>query len=296
MNNNPLISVLILNWNRLEDTKRAIESVLTQTYTNIEIILIDNASTETGTDTLKVLYPQIEYHQLDKNYGCPGGRNIGIKLCRGEYIFFVDNDGILEKNAIKNAYDIFTSRKNVGIVAGKIIFQQSLDGELKSPDIRGIAYYKGAFSGGITMHKKSIYDKIGLFNDDFMYGHEETNLSMRLLTINQYVYYSDNIILWHKEADTARNKSVNFVSTYSNKLVTYWELLPAKQYLIFTLYYLTKYPINCYQNDCLLLFIKKLPSTFRRVIKAKKESKIRLTAKDYKMFRHLLTNTPVEII
>lgn len=112
MNNSPLISVLILNWNRLEDTKRAIDSVLTQTYSNIEIILIDNASTEVGTNTLKTLYPQIEYHQLDKNYGCPGGRNIGIKLCKGEFIFFVDNDGILEKMLLKT-HTIFLQQEKM---------------------------------------------------------------------------------------------------------------------------------------------------------------------------------------
>lgn len=180
-------------------------------------------------------------------------------------------------------------------MAGKVVYQQSLDGELKTPEIKGISYYKAAFSGGVTMHRKSIYDKIGMFNDDFMYGHEETNLSMRIITINQYVYYSDNIILWHKEADSARNKSANFVSTYSNKLVTYWELLPPKQYLIFTLYYLLKYPVDCFKNDCLLLFIKKLPDTFMRVIRARKNSKIKLTSKDHKTFRHLQLNTPSEI-
>ncbi|MNE23933.1 hypothetical protein D3C80_1172060 [compost metagenome] len=184
----------------------------------------------------------------------------------------------------------------MGIVAGKIIYVKSLENKLETPEIKGESYYKGSFSGCVTMHKKSIYDKIGMFNADFMYGHEETNLSMRLLTIDNYVYYSDNVILWHKQADTARNKSANFVSTYSNKLVTQWELLPAKQYILFTLYYLLKYPIDCFKNDCLLLFIKKLPETFVRVIKARKNSKIRLSAKDHKMFRHLLVNTPTEIL
>lgn len=291
----PLISVVILNWNRLQETKCAIESVLNQSYPNIEILVLDNASTEPNSDSIAKIFPKVNFHQLDKNYGCPGGRNLGIELCTGDFIFFVDNDGILEKNAILNAYNIFNTQENIGIVGGKVQFFKSSSEIVENPQIQGKHFYASTFSGGVSMHKKSIYDAIGLFNSDYMYGHEETNLSLRLLTINKYVYYSDNIILWHKQSSISRNNSFNLISKYNNKLLTYWELLPTNRLFFFTIWYLLIYPIRCFKSKCLLLFIKNISPSLRKAYVIRKESKIRLTNKDFNLFKKLENSQLLEI-
>ncbi len=110
MNNNyrPLVSIMILNWNRTNETIRAIDSALKQSYHEIEIIVIDNGSDDKKIgQKISSLNADIKYYQLDKNYGCPGGRNRGIGFCNGEFIFFVDNDGILHKDAIKMQFKLF---------------------------------------------------------------------------------------------------------------------------------------------------------------------------------------------
>lgn len=280
--NKPLVSVLILNWNRLEDTKRAIESVLSQTYSNVEIVLIDNASTEPESDSLAQLYPSVRYYKMDKNYGCPGGRNRGIELCKGEYVFFVDNDGILEKNAVRNALEIFLENPEVGIVAGKVLPFDSIDEIIGNPLILGEKYDTSNFTGCVAMHKMAIYDKIGMFNEDFMYGAEETNLSYRLIAVGHHLCYSDNVILWHKKAETARNNCFNQVSVYSNKLVTYWELMPIKECTLISFWFIFNYTYHCFRKGCGMLFIKNMPYAFSRAYKARKTSRIRLTKNDVK--------------
>ncbi|GHT72122.1 hypothetical protein FACS189455_5020 [Bacteroidia bacterium] len=240
MNEYPLISVVILNWNRLEDTKRAIESVLKQTYPHFEIVVIDNHSEEPGSDSLFQIYPDIHFYRMDRNYGCPGGRNIGIERAKGEYVFFVDNDGILESHALENAYRVFREHENVGIVTGRVIYYEQdflrHSGYYEaSTDIRntGNYHYSHVFTGGVTMHKRSIYNKIGMYNADFMYGGEETNLALRLMTIDQYVFFADDVILWHKKSDLARPKQFNFISACSNMYYTYMQLMPLEFRTVF---------------------------------------------------------------
>src|SRR5690606_37509019 len=99
----PLISIQILNWNRAQETQRAIKSALNQTYKNTEIIVVDNGSDDNSVELTKENFPDIKIIQLDKNYGCAGGRNRGIPYCRGEYIFYLDNDGVLHEDAVANA-------------------------------------------------------------------------------------------------------------------------------------------------------------------------------------------------
>ena len=74
----PLVSIQILNWNRAEDTQIAIQSALNQTYENIEIIVIDNGSSDDSVSLIRKKFSDIKLIELEKNFGCPGGRNLGI--------------------------------------------------------------------------------------------------------------------------------------------------------------------------------------------------------------------------
>ncbi len=285
----PLISVVILNWNRLDDTKRAIESVLSQTYPHFELIVIDNNSTESGSDTLVQAYPMIQFFQMEKNYGCPGGRNVGIEKAKGEYVFFVDNDGILESHALENAYKVFQEYENVGIVAGKVIFYTQ-DAPLHpeyGKSSHDESYYSHVFSGGVTMHKRSIYDRIGAYNADFMYGGEETNFSLRLLTTGQFVFYADDVVLWHKKSDSSRPRQFNFISACSNTYYTYMQLMPIEFRTVFFLYFTLKYPLYAYKNGYLMPFLKAMPRIYTRKRQSISPQKRRLSQKEVYLYQLL---------
>ncbi len=88
-----LVSVIIPTFNRKETIKRAIESVLKQTYDNIECIIIDDGS-EDGTENIiaGITSDKIRYIRLDTNHGASYARNIGIEVSKGDYIAFQDSD------------------------------------------------------------------------------------------------------------------------------------------------------------------------------------------------------------
>src|SRR5690606_37904332 len=102
--------------------------------------------------------------ELGKNYGCPGGRNKGIPHCKGEFIFFLDNDGVLHKDAVLNAYRTISTDDNIGIVTGTIYdFVEEKEVDTNCPIRQEKKYFHNNFQGGICLHRKAIYKKTGLY-------------------------------------------------------------------------------------------------------------------------------------
>lgn len=264
----PLITIQILNWNRAEETQESIQSAFNQSYENIEVVVIDNGSTDNSIKLTKQNFPDIKLIALDKNYGCPGGRNRGIDYCNGEYIFYLDNDGVLHKDAVKNAYETVLSFENVGIVTGAIYEFQNRDEidaacDIKSRDKKE----SNIFNGGISMHKKEIYDAVGLYPDHFMYGYEETYLSLKLSDTPYTIVEDKSVILWHKGSDVARDSSKEIIGSYFNKLYTSFSLFPLPKLIPFIFYFLFKYPIYAKRQGIQKMFWSKFRQDFISTIK-----------------------------
>lgn len=270
---NSLVSIMILNWNRPEETQRAIYSALNQTYKNCEIVVIDNGSSDHSVELTKKNFPDIKVIQLDKNYGCPGGRNRGIRHCKGDYIFYLDNDGVLHEKAVENAIATLLKFKNTGIVTGKLYdfeFDYQINTKIEISQKTAV-YYNREFQGGISLHKKEIYNKIGYYPEHFMYGAEELYLSLKLLETEYKIIRDESVILWHKKSQIARYKTEEKLHGYYNKLFVAISLYPALYAGFFFLYFPFKYFFYSKTEKIMLPFLKSLLyrywSTFIEAIK-----------------------------
>jgi glycosyltransferase involved in cell wall biosynthesis len=96
----PKVSILILTWNRRKALTRSIESAINQSYKNTEVFVVDNASTDGSADLVAKVYPTVHLIRSGTNLGCPSGRNLGFKYCRGKYIYMLDDDGWLKRDAV----------------------------------------------------------------------------------------------------------------------------------------------------------------------------------------------------
>lgn len=271
MENTPLVTIQILNWNRADETLRAIKSAKDQTYENTEIIVVDNGSTDDSIPKIKSSFPEVKLIKLDKNYGCPGGRNRGIEFCTGSYIFFCDNDGVLHKDAVRNAMTCILKDSNVAILTGLVKdfkTEEEIDTSFKLPD----PCYKetNLFQGGITLHKKFIYHEISMYPDDYTYGGEETYMSMKVLDAGFSIIKCDQVILWHKKSDNARNVEKESIQAWGNLLVNSYQLFPLKYFLLFFVYFFTKYPYYANKKGFLKSFLISTPHLIRRLRKYKR--------------------------
>ena len=97
-----IISIIIPTYNREKYILNSIKSVLNQTYNNIEIIVIDDCSTDnTKSEISKIKDRRIRYIKLNNNNGAAYARNFGIKLAKGKYISFQDSDDIYHYDKLK---------------------------------------------------------------------------------------------------------------------------------------------------------------------------------------------------
>ena len=120
---NPFISIIISNYNTANYIHKAIESVLNQTYKNVEIIVVDDCSTDNSIDVIK-LYP-VKLIQNTTNVGCGKSRKIGISYSTGDYIMFLDSDDYFgDKNYFQILIDEINKTDPDIINAGLIYIDQ----------------------------------------------------------------------------------------------------------------------------------------------------------------------------
>jgi glycosyltransferase involved in cell wall biosynthesis len=185
-----LVSVIIPTYNRPEMLKEAVMSVLSQTYQNFEIIVVNDAG-EDVKDVVNSLNSEgnIVYLQHTENKGLPAARNTGIKVAKGKYIAYLDDDDIyypnhietlvefLEKTGFKIAYtDSYHTTQswlnNEYITTSKNV-KYSYDFDRKKLLISNY------FPVINVMHRKDILEETGLF-DESLHAHEDWDLWIRL--------------------------------------------------------------------------------------------------------------------
>src|SRR5665647_1704478 len=118
-----LISVIIINWNNKEYIKRCVDSIITQTYKNVELIFIDNNSNDESFEYFNSLYLKHQFVKIhnEKNNGYSGAANQGINISKGEYVMIINPDIIMEPDFIHELYLYAIDKTNVGGVTGKLL-------------------------------------------------------------------------------------------------------------------------------------------------------------------------------
>lgn len=203
MNNNDkeLVSAVITTHNRLNYLKRAVESVLSQTYPNIECIVVSDASTD-GTDEYCNGRDDIKYISISKNesHGGNYARNLGIKAAKGKYVAFLDDDDAWLPTKIEKQVNLLEEKKcecvyclrKFEVVNNGVIIKQSIEGTRHKieGDISKKIFRHSFTSTSCLLVSKSILDKIGGF-DENLCKLQEYELLIRVSQLTEVYYYHD---------------------------------------------------------------------------------------------------------
>ncbi|WP_339171882.1 glycosyltransferase family A protein [Anoxybacillus sp. FSL W8-1294] len=222
----PKVSVIITSYNSNESfLKIAIESVLHQTYPNIELILVDDGSNNNSAKKLCEFHKEIKYIR-QSNKGLPAARNTGIRNSSGEYICFLDDDDYwheekVEKQVIQmekiskedpNVGMTFTYTNVInmnGDVIGK--YGYKVKGNIFNKLLLGNIV--GAPSS--VMIKRGVLEHVGLFNEEFRYA-EDIELWYRVAYFYT-IYSTDEYLLYYRWRDNSHSKNAKFMNTYLEK-------------------------------------------------------------------------------
>ena len=117
---NELVSIIIPHHNNFKILHNCVTSLYQSTYENIEIIIVDNASTDSSIQNIKEQFSKLLIINSKKNLGYAGGCNLGAKTAKGELLFFLNNDTVICKDTIELLVEKITSNNSIASVQPKI--------------------------------------------------------------------------------------------------------------------------------------------------------------------------------
>jgi len=172
----PLVSVIIPTHNRASRLSKAVNSVLSQTFSNLEVIIVDDCSTDNTANKAQELIQQdqrVKYFKQEQNQGAPAARNRGIKAAQGKYIGLLDDDDQYLPEKIEQQVKVFENASDdVGLVYGgfkNIVLNSDREDRVKKPKERGDitkALLEKCFIGSPTvLIKKECFGKVGYFDE-----------------------------------------------------------------------------------------------------------------------------------
>lgn len=192
----PTVSIVIPTHNRAELLKRAINSVLRQTFEDFELIVVDDASSDNTPEVVESINDgRIRYVRLKKNSGGPVARNTGIKKARGEFIALLDDDDEWLPNRLELQIEKFEGlEKDVGVVYGGFYYVSQDTGAIlgkRIPRYRGNVYthfLKENFVGSPTLLiRKECFKKAGLFDPELK-SSQDWDMWLRIAKYYKFEY------------------------------------------------------------------------------------------------------------
>lgn len=190
----PILSVIVLNYNRIEYSRQTIENILKITTFPIELILVDNGSDKLLRDYLSSIKNKAQFPVKcvfsKRNLGISGGRNRGAIASnpKSKALLFVDDDILLPQDYDKLIIEAVGKIKNVGIVGCCVEGQEY---PIKEIDGVSVRTKSGNINGGCMAFSRSVWKKIGYFQTNFgQYFGDDIDMdfrTMRLGLINVYI-------------------------------------------------------------------------------------------------------------
>lgn len=202
MNEKPFVTINILSFNRKDELRNTITKVFEQDYKNIEVIVVDNASSDGSPEMVEKEFPKVQLIRLEKNIGIAGW-NEGFKVAKGEYVLVLDDDSYPEDKTIEIALNEILSNSVYGVIACSVFNLQKKEYETKN-FIQGEVK---AFIGCGALIRKSLFEITGYFSPPFfIYLHEE-DFSIRVIERGFRVIFNSKAIIFH--ANSQKNRLIN---------------------------------------------------------------------------------------
>lgn len=224
-----LVTIIILNLNKKDDTLKCLESVFKLDYHPIEVVLVDNGSTDGSVESVCEAFTEVHIVKSFTNLGVSGGRNFGIEYANEkfdyEYIFFLDNDSMVEDTTLKKLVESLKGDSKAGVAFPKA-YRTLPSSEIMSVGINVNLYtgsiydigageldhgqynqpgYAPACGGFGFLCKREVLSQIGWFDEVFNpYGWEDVDFSLRVRKRGFGILYVPMALIYHKGGKVGR--------------------------------------------------------------------------------------------
>ncbi|WP_282056326.1 glycosyltransferase family 2 protein [Maribacter luteus] len=220
-NEHPLVSIITINYNESQVTLDMLESLKGLTYNNYEVIVVDNASPNDNPDVIKEQYPEVQLIKSKENLGFAGGNNLGVKVAKGEYLLFINNDTIVPAGFIEPLVKTLIDDSTIGMVSPKIKFHwdpsliqfagytpmnhftirnNSIGYHQKDDGSYDVAQETASIHGAAMMVPKRVVDEVGMMTEIYFLYYEEHDWAEQIKRAGYKTYYQPASYILHKES------------------------------------------------------------------------------------------------
>ena len=216
MNDLPLASVVIPNWNGARYLPVCLQALRRQSYAPLETIVVDNASGDDSRALLQRDFPEVRVLALSENRGFAGGVNAGIPAARGEIVALLNNDTEAEPQWLAELVAALQAHPEAGAAVGKLklfdrrdTIQSAGDGFRTDgiPVMRGVwqrdegQYEREEFvfggCGGAVAYRRAMLEHIGLLDEDLYFSCEDVDLAWRAQLAGWRCIYAPRAVVYH---------------------------------------------------------------------------------------------------
>jgi len=221
MPSDPLVSLIVLNWNGRQHLAYCLPSLLATDYTPYEIIVVDNASTDNSVAFVRENFPNVRVMVNERNLGFSAGMNVGLRATQGEIVVLLNNDIEVRPGWLHALVHAMTSDETVGIAGCKVYYPdgetlQHVGATLNYPlmtshhygyqeqdrgqhdEMRQVDYVTGA----ALAIKREVLDRIGYLDEGFFLYYDDPDLCYRARQAGYKVLCVPQAVILHHETAT----------------------------------------------------------------------------------------------
>lgn len=227
LNSQPLVTVVIPTYNREAVVLRAVESALQQTYRNIEILVVDDGSTDHTVQALSVFQTRIQILR-QTNQGASAARNRAIVEARGKYVAFLDSDDEWLPTKLERQIALLESRPDLSFVACLSKNERKTYAEYDSQDSHFLKFIRQPFTSNVTRYvvRRECFEQHGLF-DTSINGPEDLEMWLRLLKNGcRFGYVAEPLVIYSYSQDAISSRPAAMLAGESIIRARYIETLP----------------------------------------------------------------------
>lgn len=217
------VSFLVVTHNRTDCLESCLTSLSQQAFEDREIIVLDNGSCPSTKQELRSTLSKmtgISFYELAENCGVSGGRNAAIRLARGDILVFIDDDAILlDSLATAKIVEKFCTLEQLGILSFKSINggtgkvdRKEFPNDSRWPDDIDREFDTYYYIGVAHAIRREVFDKVGLYPDDFFYSMEEYDLSYRAINAGFRIVYFPGVTVIHNPSPAGRSTTSSLLA------------------------------------------------------------------------------------